>query len=58
MNGPKYLVRFWSDELDTPQNVAEFWELDDAEGFCEEQNDGLARCGIPSSVANYSIIDL
>ena len=38
MNRPKYLVRFWSDELDTPQNVAEFWELDDAEGFCEEQN--------------------
>ena len=55
MNSYKHLVRFWSDELDEPQRVADFWERSDAEDFCDEQNARLADCGIPSSVAHYYI---
>lgn len=52
-----YTVRFWSESLNSPEYIGPFRSLKEAEDYCEARNSSLQLSGIPSSVANYSVVD-
>ena len=51
-----FTVRFWSEELDSPEYIGPFDSLRDAEDYCDHYNVGLSLAGIPSWVASYSVV--
>jgi hypothetical protein len=51
-----FTVRFWSEELDSPEYIGPFYSEKDADDYCDHQNVGLSLAGIPSWVANYSVV--
>ena len=52
-----FTVRFWSEALDSPEYIGPFYTEDDAQDYCDSRNGSLSLSGIPSWVANYSIVD-
>jgi len=57
MNTQTFTVRFTSDALNSPEYIGPFSSEDAAQDYCDDRNGSLALSGIPSSVANYSIVD-
>ena len=51
-----FTVRFWSESLDSPEYIGPFYSEKDADDYCDYQNVGLSLAGIPSWVANYSVV--
>jgi hypothetical protein len=52
-----FTVRFYSNALDSPEYIGPFYSEDEAQDYCDARNDSLSLGGIPSWVANYSIVD-
>lgn len=51
---PQIYVKFWSDELDSPEYIGPFDSQHAADDYADAENYKLSLAGIPSSVANYS----
>ena len=52
-----FTVKFWSESLDSPEYIGPFYSEKEAEDYCDARNGSLQLGGIPSWVANYSIVD-
>ena len=57
MNTQTFTVRFTSDALNSPEYIGPFSSEDAAQDYCDDRNGSLSLSGIPSWVANYSIVD-
>lgn len=53
----QYTVVFWSTENDAPQYIGPFFSEDAANNYADNENQKLSLAGIPSSIANYSVIN-
>ena len=51
-----FTVRFWSEHLDSPEYIGPFYSEDEAQDYCDARNSSLALSGVPSWVANYSVV--
>ena len=52
-----YTVRFDSNALDSPEYIGPFYSEVDAQDYADDRNSSLALSGVPSWVANYSVVD-
>ena len=52
-----FTVRFYSNALNSPEYIGPFYSEDDAQNYCDARNSSLALSGVPSWVANYSVVD-
>ena len=52
-----FTVKFWSEHLESPEYIGPFYSEDDAQDYCDARNGSLSLSGIPSWVANYSVVD-
>jgi hypothetical protein len=52
-----FTVKFWSEYREFPEYIGPFNTEKEAQDYCDARNGSLSLSGIPSSVANYSIVD-
>jgi hypothetical protein len=51
-----FTVRFWSVSPDSTEYIGPFYSEDDAQDYADDRNNSLALSGVPSWIANYSVV--